>query len=403
MATNKETALKIWDRDYGKQVQEVEDFSGRKIQRGAYDQNGSKYCWNIDHVLPKSHGGKNNSENLICTHILTNQEKGASFPCFSANGKNFQIVKANSKWIIEEIQKENKKSFAIKMWNIIFGKEIILTKDYTGRSISKDQHGSSDGNGGWDIDYYVKGDNTHENIYIANVFTIAERAGKTTFDVGNIKWQYKNNDDKKGFTIFDNRPNLFEPNQVMARIIKPALQEDEDKQYISYIIVKYNPGYYSNGCKNKQFHDCLIDFVGYQIEDFSFESNFDKNYFVYEFNTPNKEDIQKVYNLATLIKTYGAEFNKNFNINNFAIYAITIELDAIDCNSSFRDVLNCDNLKTLRNMISSNYYDSGIKCYVNGLLAYNIKDKITQDNKYDMNQLYENIYIYSELSKKLNK
>lgn len=45
----------------------------------------------MDHILPQSRGGKTADYNLICCHILTNDEKADRFPCFKANEKQFEI------------------------------------------------------------------------------------------------------------------------------------------------------------------------------------------------------------------------------------------------------------------------------------------------------------------------
>ena len=101
MEINRETAMKLWEKSYGKAT-EANDFAGRKMNKAAYDQRGSKYGWNLDHILPKSRGGKDTESNLICCHILTNDEKADKFPCFTANGKQFEIVKVENHYEIKE-------------------------------------------------------------------------------------------------------------------------------------------------------------------------------------------------------------------------------------------------------------------------------------------------------------
>lgn len=103
---NRETAMQLWEKSYGKETR-VNDFAGREMDKGAYDQRGSKYGWNLDHILPKSQGGKDTESNLICTHILTNDEKADKFPCFIANGKQFEIIKVQNHYEIREKTYEN--------------------------------------------------------------------------------------------------------------------------------------------------------------------------------------------------------------------------------------------------------------------------------------------------------
>ncbi|MCM1091711.1 MAG: hypothetical protein NC413_12770, partial [Muribaculum sp.] len=76
------------------------DFSGREIARAAYNDRNSDYGWNVDHILPQSRGGKTADYNLICCHILTNDEKADRFPCFNANGKGFEIQKRQNHYEI---------------------------------------------------------------------------------------------------------------------------------------------------------------------------------------------------------------------------------------------------------------------------------------------------------------
>ena len=90
MDLNKETASRLWIKQFGKKQKAV-DFSGRTIARAAYNDRNSEYGWNVDHILPESRGGKTADHNLICCHILTNDEKADKFPCFKANGKEFEI------------------------------------------------------------------------------------------------------------------------------------------------------------------------------------------------------------------------------------------------------------------------------------------------------------------------
>ena len=100
MVINRETAMKLWVKAYGKATR-VKDFAGREMDKAAYDQRGSEFGWNIDHILPQSRGGKTNESNLICCHILTNDEKADKFPCFTANGKRFEIVKVENHYEIK--------------------------------------------------------------------------------------------------------------------------------------------------------------------------------------------------------------------------------------------------------------------------------------------------------------
>ena len=102
MVINRETAMLLWGKSFGKATR-AKDFAGREMVKAAYDQRGSKYGWNVDHILPQSKGGKTVENNLICCHILTNDEKADKFPCFTANGKRFEIIKVQNHYEIREV------------------------------------------------------------------------------------------------------------------------------------------------------------------------------------------------------------------------------------------------------------------------------------------------------------
>lgn len=99
MELNRETANRLWVQQFGKRQKAI-DFSGREIAKAAYNDRNSAYGWNVDHILPQSRGGKTADHNLICCHILTNDEKADRFPCFKANEKQFEIQKRQNHYEI---------------------------------------------------------------------------------------------------------------------------------------------------------------------------------------------------------------------------------------------------------------------------------------------------------------
>lgn len=107
MDLNKETAMRLWNKSFGKATK-VKDFTGRVIVKGAYNDRNSEFGWNVDHILPQSRGGKTADYNLICCHILTNDEKADRFPAFKANKINFEIVKVENHYEINQITKAAK-------------------------------------------------------------------------------------------------------------------------------------------------------------------------------------------------------------------------------------------------------------------------------------------------------
>ncbi|VEU64941.1 HNH endonuclease domain-containing protein [Mycoplasmopsis cynos] len=101
MEINQKNAMSLWEKTYGKEII-AQDFAGREIRKGSYNDRNSKYGWNIDHILPKSRNGKDSEHNLIITHIITNDEKGNKFPTFNANGTVFNIIKVQNHYEIKE-------------------------------------------------------------------------------------------------------------------------------------------------------------------------------------------------------------------------------------------------------------------------------------------------------------
>ena len=99
MDLNRETAMRLWNKSFGKDTKAV-DFAGRTIAKGAYNDRNSEYGWNVDHILPQSKGGVTADYNLICCHIKTNDEKADKFPCFTANETTFEIVKVQNHYEI---------------------------------------------------------------------------------------------------------------------------------------------------------------------------------------------------------------------------------------------------------------------------------------------------------------
>ena len=106
MDLNRETAMRLWNKSFGKDTKAV-DFAGRTIAKGAYNDRNSEFGWNVDHILPQSKGGVTADYNLICCHIKTNDEKADTFPCFNANGIAFEIVKVQNHY---EIRAKSKKA-----------------------------------------------------------------------------------------------------------------------------------------------------------------------------------------------------------------------------------------------------------------------------------------------------
>ena len=87
--------MSFWEKEFG-DVQEAYDFVGRKILRGSFGQQGSKYGWDIDHIQPLSKGGTDNEENKQIVHIITNDEKADKTTFISDyDGQTYQVQKTS--------------------------------------------------------------------------------------------------------------------------------------------------------------------------------------------------------------------------------------------------------------------------------------------------------------------
>lgn len=96
---NRETAMRLWNKTYGRESK-ARDYTGRMMAKGAYNDRNSDFGWNVDHILPQSRGGVTADHNLVCCHILTNDEKADRFPCFTANGIPFEIRRVQNHYEI---------------------------------------------------------------------------------------------------------------------------------------------------------------------------------------------------------------------------------------------------------------------------------------------------------------
>ncbi|MBQ7333323.1 MAG: hypothetical protein IJW38_03120, partial [Clostridia bacterium] len=177
MQIDRKNALKFWEAAFGKAVEAV-DFSGRKINKSAYDQKSSKFGWVLSLVMPKSQGGRENPDNIICLHVLTADEKGDDYPVFVANETKYRItgaIEGQSGWLIEEAiddetiaEQEAKNAAAIERWNELFGETYEKAVDFCGRMIHKSEF-CTDSEYDWKVAPYVESNPMdNKNAYIAN-------------------------------------------------------------------------------------------------------------------------------------------------------------------------------------------------------------------------------------------
>ncbi len=82
----------LWNEFYGKQDR-VYDYAGRLMLKSACGNQQSRYEPTIDHIRPRSDGGKDTRGNIVICHYETNEEKADSFPHWKANGMRFHARK----------------------------------------------------------------------------------------------------------------------------------------------------------------------------------------------------------------------------------------------------------------------------------------------------------------------
>lgn len=112
MTKARKRAMRLWNEIY-KGSLFAEDFSGNLMCRSGYgdrdfhvDVNGKRiYCgWNTHHVLPKSRGGADSSDNLVCVNITTN-DKAADKTTFTIGGDVYQIKRKKRTSVYEIVKR----------------------------------------------------------------------------------------------------------------------------------------------------------------------------------------------------------------------------------------------------------------------------------------------------------
>ena len=81
--------MDFWEKEFGN-LEEAEDFAGRKIRKNAHGQNNSQYGWDIDHIQPLAKNGTDTDNNKQIVHIDTNDDKGDR-TTFSIGNKTYQV------------------------------------------------------------------------------------------------------------------------------------------------------------------------------------------------------------------------------------------------------------------------------------------------------------------------
>jgi len=71
-------AKTVWEHWFGGAVRAY-DVCGAEMDKAAYGDKKSEFGWEIDHIIPKSRGGKSHIHNLRPLHWENNDAKGDLF------------------------------------------------------------------------------------------------------------------------------------------------------------------------------------------------------------------------------------------------------------------------------------------------------------------------------------
>ena len=310
MEINKENALKLWGSRFGKK-QKVKDFAGREIMRSAYDDRNSKYGWNIDHILPQSQGGKSTESNLICCSILTNDEKQNSFPCFSANDRDFEIKRVQNHFEIFEKNQQNNTDDSVNFFSAAEG------MDYFNSLMNSNNA---------DLYYSCVSINIEvlDNAFINPIYEFVNRLFlNSTDDQAEIVF----GDCVKGggFIKYANMQKIYILNRNSLSDKQTQNMLDVCillKTYLEYFVGKYisdfgillKTNYVDYEFENKDTISVL--------EDFEMSNSICQNIFVIDENTKNYTDMKK-----NTLKSYTINFDSNYYICDFYYKDVVKELN----------------------------------------------------------------------------
>lgn len=407
MEINSKNAMRLWAMQFG-DVDDALDYSGRKIKKCAYNDRNSLFGWNIDHILPKSQGGKNEENNLICCHIKTNDEKADNFPVFTANGKTFQIIKKGKLWVIEEVKKQNKtdNAMALNVWQLLFGKA-GQAEDFAGRTVYKEHYKKIGSNFAWDIAPSIESKPLdYNNVFLANVTTIEEKAGKPAFKANDKVFTVKKRDGKYAIVRTDAIEDAFEP--INLKHFFSSLNINS-QVFANYILVKVG--------RNEHFYPQIDLFYSLLISlkeilrsfeiDFLIETVKQQNLIIIKTLTPKKDEVQKVFDAASVLNTYKEVLMEEFELEKFIVINALFKITKLEYEAEFTEAQkHNDGMKQILKALSieDNYNKMKNSLYINTDIEVNInkKDRPNITDKWIEYGLTEHNLIFIELNKILN-
>ena len=338
--TDRKNALKIWEEHYGKSV-EATDFTGRKINKSAYDQRNSKFGWAVTLVLPRSAGGKETDENLICVHMDTAFEKADEFPFFVANDKKYEILcDDDNEWVIDEAhdsesiaEQEARTAAAMEKWDEIFGADYGKAKDFCGRIIHKDEY-NTESEFAWRIAPYVDSKPTEgKNAYIANILSVEEALGKTAFKANGRSYALNKDNGAYYFKAVEVKPpkkvydikNPYDLKNDIDAIISACSGDNEmlDFLVIRAVSLPSCTASMAEGVSKtvaKILGEACGTPLASEISEMCDEQGSRYMFMTYRFTATGPADFERVFLAAQLVNTYAPLLTSTFGLSELKLY-----------------------------------------------------------------------------------
>ncbi len=428
MEFNRKNAMKKWEESFGRDVMTV-DFTGRKIQKGAYQQLTSAYGWVLAPILPKSEGGNTEFDNLVCLHVRTAEEKSDDFPTFKAGDVRYAIVAQDGKWTIEQsedneaiAEQEAMVAAAMEKWEQTFG-DAEKSIDFCGREIVKVQY-MSDCAGAWKIAPYVTSKPAeNKNAYIANLASIEEAYGKTAFRANGKQFTLNKDNGAYYFKEGVVRPqrrsfDLGNPLSVAERIDRSieefgALSESGvwlDFIMVSAIIDAGVPDYVSAALTDTVsfiLREQVGSWLSSEVSGVTDQDGCYHSFMSFRFTSPQVSDMERLFNASMLLNTYASMLCSKFGLKMFKVYnyANNFPGTQIHYPNAFLSAYNPEFKELLGAFFDSEsgMYEgeSATTLYVSRFIIYNVKalaEAHGEETQYfTSSQLAEHNYIYSGL------
>lgn len=327
MQIDRKNALKVWETAFGKVVEAV-DFVGRKINKSAYDQKSSKYGWVVAYKLPKTQGGRDNAENLLCLHVETAFEKGEEFPFFVANDIKYKISEntdSAGEWIIEEAvddeslaEKQAKNAAAIEKWDMIFGSEYEKAMDFSGRKIYKSEY-NTDSEYAWKIAPYVESKPMeNRNVYIAHVKSVEEAMGKTAFKANGKSFTLNKDNGAYYFKAIESKPpkkvfDVKNPYDVAQRLNEiRASYTGNSGTMLDFVVIR---AVTKAGCDSISaaaitdtvsmiLKESVGEWLATELSEMIDDGGARYMFITYRFISPQPSDFERIFEGVRLLMTY---------------------------------------------------------------------------------------------------